>query len=374
MKAVVLTPFNHKGSKQIAIKFRFNDEIRLHLKKLPQIIWSQTHRTFYINFSTKNKSLIYNHLRSINCYVDYSALKQKQTSTPTTTKVSRLVLPVLNETHAAHLIKYKNWLRQKRLSHNTVKTYVEVTAFFMRYAQLKHTSNLGIKLIEAFNFDFIVKEKKSVSYQNQCINGIKKYLQYRGLDIENLQLQRPKKEKKLPTVLSTDEVKRLIEATRNLKHKALLSLIYSAGLRIGEALSLKVCDIDSKRMLIFIKNAKGKKDRYTLLSASFLVLLRRYYVAYRPKNYLFEGQVSEQYSAASAQRILKKSASKAGIKKHITLHTLRHSFATHLLENGTDIRFIQELLGHGSPKTTMIYTHVSEMSIKKIKNPFDNLE
>ncbi|WP_233702685.1 tyrosine-type recombinase/integrase [Hyunsoonleella flava] len=159
----------------------------------------------------------------------------------------------------------------------------------------------------------------------------------------------------------------------NLKHKTLLSLIYSAGLRIGEATNIKIKDIDSKRMLIHIKNAKGKKDRYTLLSSSFLELLRDYYKTYKPENYLFEGHNKQQYSSSSAQKILKNAAKKIGLKKRITLHTLRHSFATHLLENGTDIRYIQELLGHNSPKTTMIYTHVSETTIRKIKNPFDNI-
>ena len=126
-------------------------------------------------------------------------------------------------------------------------------------------------------------------------------------------------------------------------------------------------------MLIHIKGAKGKKDRYTLLSISFLELLRLYYKTYKPKVYLFEGQNAEQYSATSAQKVLRNATEKIEIKKKVTLHTLRHSFATHLLENGTDIRYIQELLGHNSPKTTMIYTHVTETSIRKIKNPFDNL-
>ncbi|WP_407267616.1 tyrosine-type recombinase/integrase [Tenacibaculum maritimum] len=248
-----------------------------------------------------------------------------------------------------------------------------MTTFFIRYCLLKNTTDYSVRLIESFNYDFIVREKKSISYQNQCINGIKKYLEYKGIEIDTLNLQRPKKEKRLPMVLSLEEVKQLLDATHNLKHKTLLSLIYSAGLRIGEAINLKVSDIDSKRMLIHIKGAKGKKDRYTLLSPSFLELLRAYYKTYKPKKHLFEGQVKEQYSSTSAQKILKNAANKIGLKKPITLHTLRHSFATHLLENGTDIRYIQELLGHNSPKTTMIYTHVTETSIRKIKNPFDNL-
>lgn len=154
----------------------------------------------------------------------------------------------------------------------------------------------------------------------------------------------------------------------------MLSLIYSGGLRIGEALSLKINDIDSGRMLIFIQSPKGKKDRYTLLSKKLLPLLRDYYKAYEPKNYLFEGQKGGKYSHASSQSILRNGLIKAGIKKEgLTLHSLRHSFATHLLENGTDLRYIQELLGHNDPKTTMIYTHVTHESIGKIRNPLDDL-
>jgi len=153
-----------------------------------------------------------------------------------------------------------------------------------------------------------------------------------------------------------------------------LSLVYSSGLRIGEAISLKISDIDSDRMLIHVKKAKGNKDRYTLLSPVFLELLRTYYKAYKPKLYLFEGQDGGSYTASSAQQVLKKSVLQSGIRgKRITLHTLRHSFATHLLESGTDIRYIQSLLGHSSPKTTMIYTHVSENRLQNIKNPFDSL-
>lgn len=189
--------------------------------------------------------------------------------------------------------------------------------------------------------------------------------------IEIDKIHRPRREKVLPNVLSKEEVIKLIDATENLKHKTLLALIYSAGLRISEALSMKPKDIDSVRMLIHVKNAKGKKDRYTLLSEKILLLLREYYLVYKPKDYLFEGQFGGMYSSRSAQVILKEAAKKAGIKKPITLHTLRHSFATHLLESGTDLRYIQDLLGHSSPKTTMIYTHVSTSSLKKIKNPFD---
>ena len=150
--------------------------------------------------------------------------------------------------------------------------------------------------------------------------------------------------------------------TNNLKHKTLLALIYSASLRISEAINLKISDIDHQRMLIHVKNAKGKKDRYTLLSMKVLKLLNENYAIYKPTTFVFEGRNNKQYSSRSAQNVLKQAVKNAGIIKKISLHTLRHSFATHLSESGTDLRYIQELLGHSSPKTTMIYTHVSSTS------------
>jgi len=160
----------------------------------------------------------------------------------------------------------------------------------------------------------------------------------------------------------------------NLKHKCIISLAYSAGLRLGEVINLKLLDIDSKRNYIIVRQGKGKKDRYSLLSARVLELLRIYFKAYQPKEFLFEGQFGGPYSATSIHNILKAAVEKAGIKKRVTVHTLRHSFATHLLERGTDIRYIQELLGHQSSRTTEIYTHMTQKGLGKIKSPLDNLE
>ncbi|TNJ41948.1 tyrosine-type recombinase/integrase [Tamlana fucoidanivorans] len=269
--------------------------------------------------------------------------------------------------------KFKRWLEQKRFSANTVDTYVEVTSLFIRYINLKQITNISVRSIEQFNYDFIFNAKKSVSYQNQCISGIKHYFTFKDIDIEPLEIKRPDKDKKLPNVLSKSEIKTLLDNIQNIKHKTLLSLVYSAGLRIGEALTLKPNNIDYERRLIHIKAAKGRKDRYTLLSSSIIPLLHTYINHYNPKKHLFEGRNGEPYTQVSARQVLKQALQRANITKYATLHTLRHSFATHLLESGTDIRYIQELLGHNSPKTTMIYTHVSSTNLMDIKNPFDTL-
>jgi site-specific recombinase XerD len=373
MPKIILTPLTHKNSEQIAIGFTYDAAVKTFVKSLPGVLWSQTHKTYYISHTSEHKKFLYSKLREKNWFVDYSHLRAvKIASVTETLREPQKPLESLMEETKLQLLQFKRWMAQKRLSQNTVSTYVEVVAFYLRYLQTKGLEQTA-RSIEQFNYDFIVAPKKSVSYQNQCINGIKKYMDFQGVLIDGFTIERPKKEKKLPDVLSREEVKSIIDNTLNLKHKTLLCLIYSAGLRIGEAIDMRLVDIDSKRMLIHIKQAKGKKDRYTLLSVQFLELLRLYYKTYRPKDYLFEGQMTAQYSASSAQQVLKKAANKAHIKKHITLHTLRHSFATHLLEGGTDIRYIQALLGHSSPKTTMIYTHVSELSMRNIKNPFDNL-
>ncbi|MFE3869601.1 tyrosine-type recombinase/integrase [Flavobacterium sp. LS2P90] len=196
----------------------------------------------------------------------------------------------------------------------------------------------------------------------------------RGTKIEVDKIHRPKRSKVLPNVLSKGEIKLILNAHSNIKHKSMLSMIYSCGLRRSELLNLKFSDIDSKRNIVLLKNAKGKKDRIAPLSPKILKMLRDYYIAYKPKNWLFEGQISgEQYSEQSLQNVLKQALKKAKISKPVSLHWLRHSYATHLLESGTDLRYIQELLGHSSSKTTEIYTHVSTKSIQQIKSPFDDL-
>lgn len=269
---------------------------------------------------------------------------------------------------------FARWMDEKRFAPNTINTYVHVTHLFLSYLIHKQIKTITPLWIQRFNYQHIICNNYSIAYQNQCISGIKKYLEYTNNPIDLEMIQRPNKPKKLPVVLSQTEVARLIQGTHNLKHRALLALLYSAGLRIGEALRLELTDIDSARMLIFIRSAKGKRDRYTLLSQKILELLREYYKVYKPCHYIFEGSTGGMYTASSARKVLIYNLHKSNIfKKGITLHSLRHSFATHLLENGTDLRYIQELLGHQSPKTTMIYTHVTQKNIQNIRNPFDNL-
>ena len=271
------------------------------------------------------------------------------------------------------LEQYRNLLIQQRYSQNTIDIYCSYFKDFCNFFKNSDLLNIKPEQINKYILDLIKIKNIYISQQNQRINAIKFYYEkLLGREKQYYTLHRPKKEHKLPKVLSKNEVKRILNSCNNIKHRCILMLIYSAGLRRSELIDLKISDIDSERMVINIKGAKGKKDRISLLSENTLLILRDYYKNYKPHNFLFEGQNGGKYSATSVANILKKSAQKAGLTKNVTPHTLRHSFATHLLEQGTDLRYIQELLGHNSSKTTEIYTHVSKKAIDKIKNPIDD--
>ena len=218
--------------------------------------------------------------------------------------------------------------------------------------------------------------EKSYSHQtiNQSVNAIKLYYKgYLKREVLLEQIIRPKTAKTLPKVWSKEEVARILSCIDNTKHKSLLALLYGSGLRIGEVLKLRIEDIDSKRMRIRVLGAKGKKDRYSIIGQPVLKLLREYYKSYKPIGLLFSGQFGGQYSSTSAGKILKNAIKTSGVPKRGGLHSLRHSFATHLLEAGTDLRYIQELLGHSSSTTTEIYTHVSNKYLQQIKSPIDDI-
>ena len=265
-------------------------------------------------------------------------------------------------------------MEQRRYAANTVKTYIScLKTFFGKLTPLTW-DEIGPADIQEFNHAHFIGKSLSHSSQNQSINALKLFYQVnKSEQVVPDELERPRKERKLPRVLSQEEVKRIIDVTSNLKHKTLLCIVYSAGLRIGEALNLKWTDIKRHEMLIYIHQAKGRKDRRVTLSKKMLKMLKAYYKAYRPKVYIFEGVKGGKYSTRSSQQIIRRAAKKAGIEGQVTMHTLRHSFATHLLEKGVGLRYIQEILGHSSPNTTMLYTHVSGKRLNEIVSPLEDL-
>ena len=375
MSLITLSPIEHRNNQQVKIDFEYNFEIKEYIKKFPGVKWSTTHKAFYIPFSKENTNRFYLYLRNKNYYVDYSLLKQEKEIIDKNKTFKPIKLKDLKAIYKLPIKDFVKWMKQRRYSKNTIDTYESMIVLFFKYHNTKDIKEVTKQDLIDFNTNYILANNYSYTYQNQLVNALKLfYKQVKNISLDIEQLDRPKKDRKLPEVLSLDEVKDLLTQIKNVKHKTLLSLLYSCGLRIGEALSLKLTSVDLKRNLLHVKSGKGRKDRFVPLSVTMIQLLKTYYTQYKPKIYVFEGQNGTNYSAVSARQVLKRALKHTSITKHVTLHTLRHSYATHLLENGTDIRFIQELLGHNSPKTTMIYTHVSTTSLEKIKNPFDDFE
>ena len=274
------------------------------------------------------------------------------------------------------LLEFERKLILQRYSPNSVRNYKSAVKSFLEIAKKKfsHPSELDEEIIEKYVFWKIQKHNVGSSHQRLIVSSIDKFyhsLYNRKLKIMHLYPSR--KSYSLPNYLTIVEVKKLIRGVENIKHRCIIKLLYGSGLRLNELLHLKVNDINSENMILHIRKSKGNKDRVVMLSENLLQELRIYFKKHKPVDYLFEGQTGGIYSAKSVQTIVKNAASKAGIKKQVTPHTLRHSFATHLLESGTDIRFIQELLGHKSIKTTEKYTHISNVSKSKIKSPLDLL-
>lgn len=269
--------------------------------------------------------------------------------------------------------RFRKALILKRYSPRTIDSYTNAVRTALREMGLRSADQLTDASFEAYML-FKVESGISASWQRMIVASVALYANlvlHRQLKVDHLYPSR--RESKLPNVLSKQDVKALFDVTDNIKHKAILMTIYSAGLRLNELVSHKLADIDSKRMVMTVRAGKGKKDREVMLSEALLPILRSHAKLHQPKIYLFEGQAGGPYSARSVQQVLKSALHRAGIRQKASIHTLRHSFATHLLESGTDIRFIQEFLGHQSIKTTEIYTHVSTVTKSKIRSPLDSM-
>lgn len=264
-------------------------------------------------------------------------------------------------------------MQTRRYSEHTIKAYIRQIEFFLEYFK-NDPKYVSDKQIQEYFIRKVYIEKISPAYQNQAINAIKFLYQYViERPIINEAFIRPKKSKSLPTVLSKEEVKAIINSIPNLKHKAIISTIYGCGLRVSEVINLHLIDIDSKRMIIHIRKSKGRKDRIVPLSENLLLLLRKYWIMYKTSDYLFEGSKKQRYSVSSINSILHSAIKKTKISKHVSIHTLRHSYATHLMEDGINIRYIQSILGHSNLKTTEIYTHVSKAKIAEIQSPIEDI-
>ena len=280
----------------------------------------------------------------------------------------------LEEIQQAEFALYIQQLILKAYSPNTIRTYGNELIIFFKMFHKYHPKDITTDLIRRYLVYCSSVLELSEFTINSRMNAIKFYYE-KVLHHPQViyDIPRPKKPQILPKVLSIKEVRQILEVTENFKHQMILKTIYGMGLRGSEVVNLKFGDFDSERMLVHIKEAKGKKDRVSILPDSLLDALREYYKMYKPKEYLFENKYGQKMSVRSVQAIFKTALRKTNSRKNVGVHSLRHSFATHLLETGTDISYIQNLLGHNSIKTTLTYTHISNKSLTKIKSPLDFL-
>jgi len=381
LQTVTITRKLHRGQNQFVLHFIYDNAIMASIKTIDGMRWSKTLKAWYIINNPLNLKSIFAVLKG-KAIIDTSAIfkatktwQNKNANQPIKDlnklpKVS--IKQQLSTQNKEVLSEYAKHLYGRRYSDSTVATYKNLMASFLIYLKEKPLNNIDIKDVKTYIEEVFIVKNYAISTHRQLISAIKHFNDIIPIgNIDDLERMRPTKSKKLPMVLSKEEILDILRNTRNIKHRAILALIYSAGLRISELLNLRLSDIDIDRKQLTIHNAKGRKDRYIVLADSFLPLLHNYLMTYTPTLYFVEGINGAKYSAESIRAFLKRSCLRAGIKKTVTPHTFRHSYATHLLENGIDLRYIQELLGHSRPETTMIYTHVTRKDLMAIKSPLD---
>ncbi len=387
METVTLKAMQHRNAECIGIYFTGSALLNAAVKKIPGVKWSMTNHCWYLPLNKINHSFITSAFLN-KAAIDNTPLKnylqkKKQIATTlpvvaavkkTVIKISAPAFKISNENLTA-LEKFIQQLYLKAYSPSTIKTYRNEFIQLLQLIKNKPADSLTAEDLKRYMVYVMQKEMLTENTAHSRLNALKFYYeQVLGREKFFWEIPRPKKRIMLPKVISEEKIIAGLMAIDNLKHKTLLLLAYSAGMRVSEVVQLKITDINSERMQITITEAKGKKDRVVNLSTAILKLLRQYYIAYKPGNWLFEGQhKAEHYSARSAQLIFKAAYKNLGLPPQCSFHSLRHSYATHLLENGTDISLIQKLLGHNDIKTTMRYTHVSKKDIGNIESPLDKI-
>ncbi len=344
----------HRGQNVIAVQFEKDAALIRRFRQLPGARWSSTMKSWYLPDTAD--------------YRNRFGLKERSpVGKEALLKIAAVNRPAL-ETMEQELIL-------KNYSLSTRKTYLLEFAQLLYVMKDVPVEKLNYERLRNYFAWCLTEQKISANQLHSRINAVKFYFE-KILKRENFsyEIPRPKKPLILPKVLGENAVVKLLAAAATEKNKLMLSLCYGMGLRVSEICALKVTDIDSERMQVLIEGAKGKKDRYVNLPQSILHEMRDYYKLYKSKKYLFEGNYGSAYSIRSAQQVFKQSLQKAGVNKKVGIHSLRHSFATHLIENGTDISIVQKLLGHNDIKTTLRYLHVSKKEMAKVESPLDKLK
>lgn len=376
---ITLSTATHRETPVIKVEFVYNREVIDALKARTNARWSATMNCWYIPKDKFDLGKFFTAMRPVT-WIDYSAVKNENVQQPKKNEekkyspaaMKKLILPETRE----KIDDFKKWLEQRRYGENTVKTYTHQLEVFFGYYSGKNPENITMQDITVFNSEFILKNNLSATFQNQTISALKKFYTWnsnRKIEIESI--ERPRKSRPLPKVIPLEIVKEMLASISNPKHKLALSTIYGLGLRRSELLNLKLTAIDFHRKTVTVYNSKGKKDRVLPLPDRLEKMMADYISQKKPQTWLIESFLKgKPYSATSLQNIFEKYMNGVKENHNFTVHCLRHSIATHLLENGTDLRYIQELLGHKSSRTTEIYTHVSMKSLKNIKNPFNDFD
>lgn len=370
---VHLKPGLLEGMPIFMITFRENKRLSTLLQEKPKILYYSKGKCWY----TRERDMS---LETLILFLQpHARLRLDEKFSGLSFEVHKLLLAGLaSDWHPVKPDAYLDALFVRGYSSSTIKSYYSMMGRFIKSLALQdeeELKQLGEEQINAYHSRWLAKEEVSYSTINQSVSAIRFYLdKVLKRPVENLELVRAKKERQLPKVMAREEVAALLNACANLKHHTMLSLLYAAGLRSGELIKLKLTDLDWDRRQIRIRKAKGKKERVTLLSDKLAALLKSYMEQYHPHDWLFTGQYGGAYTVSSLRKVMEKALKAASIDKPYTLHCLRHSFATHLLEAGTDLRYIQNLLGHESSITTEIYTHVSSSALQSIESPLDKLE
>ena len=382
-KTVTLEALDHSGQRRLALRFPYDTGL-IAIAKGIGAQWSKNHKCWHVENGSASMKAIFAAFKG-RAWVDASSIfnlaehaTKKSATVPDKAVESKAPAPAnapLNTAQEEALRQMRQKLEIARYSPRTIDAYLNATKHLFLHFPAKHPNDIRTEDIEAYQHHMATVRRMSNSHLNQVVNAVRYYYMNVTGDAKRVTfIERPRTETKLPLVLSKVEVAALLRAPDNLKHRTMLSLTYSAGLRISEVLALRPSDLLFDQGLIRVRQAKGNKDRTTLLGHSIASMLRTYMNAYPTSDFLFAGQDGGMYSARSLQQVMKAALFKAGIQKPATVHTLRHSFATHLLEQGTDLRYIQALLGQASSKTTEIYTHVSASHLKGIVNPLDALD
>jgi integrase/recombinase XerD len=360
LPTVILERKVYKKQARILIKFKYNAALIALTRTLDNAFWSVTLKSWNVKDTDENVALI-NKLFINKAVINSAQLNEKN-----------IYKRHLNEAQKTLLNNFFLYLRGKRYSKSTIDTYVFFVADFIAFHTKEDLKSLNNRSVEVYIETIYIQRKYAISTQRQFISALRIFIVFwPNTLISNLELARPTRSRKLPNVLSPEDIVAILQVTKNLKHRAIVTLLYSSGLRVGEITNLQLAHIDVGRSQLKVAAGKGRKDRVVVLAKTFLPLLNNYLVTYHPEFYFIEGPGGKKYSESSIRKFLHKSVLLAGIKKHVTPHTLRHSYATHLLENGVGLRYIQELLGHSKPETTMIYTHIARKDLIEIQSPLD---